>query len=97
LAVHACVTAAEVRRLIRWMAKPDYVDEACVVLVRIPLVGGSDEQLTYVVGCPSPEEAIILIREEHAASNPGAKIIASRLTQNDTKGFKLKPREIRPW
>jgi hypothetical protein len=38
---------------------------------------------------------IILIRDEYAA--PGAKIIASRLTQNDTKGFKLKPGEIRPW
>lgn len=77
------------------MEKSDYLDEACVVLVRIPLVGGSDEQFTYIVGCPNPEEAIILIRDEYAA--PGAKIIASRLTQNDTKGFKLKPGEIRPW
>ena len=79
------------------MTKSDYVDEACVVLVRIPLIGGSDEQLTYIVGCPSPEEAIILIREEYATSNPGAKLIASRLTQDDTKGFRLKPGVIRPW
>jgi hypothetical protein len=79
------------------MEKSDYVDEACVVLVRIPLIGGSDEQLTYVVGCPSPEDAIILIREEYATSNPGAKIIASRLTQNDTERLQLKPGEIRPW
>jgi hypothetical protein len=56
LAVHAFVTATEVRRLFRWMEKSDYLDEACVVLVRIPLVGGSDEQFTYIVGCPNPEE-----------------------------------------
>ena len=79
------------------MTKSDYVDEACVVLVRIPLIGGSDEQLTYIVGCPSPQEAIFLIRDEYATSNPGAKFIASRLTQNDTKGFMLKSGEIRPW
>jgi hypothetical protein len=34
---------------------------------------------------------------QFGGGSPGAKIIASRLTQNDTKGFKLKPREIRPW
>jgi hypothetical protein len=68
----------------------EYVDEACVVLVREP------ERAVYVVGYATPEEAKEAIRQLYQTER-NIELVASQLSAGDVKGLKLKPKQVRPW
>jgi hypothetical protein len=74
---------------------PEYVDEAFTVLVHIH-GGGAPQRETYVVGCPTREEAEARIRGLYPME-ADVKVFATQLSANETKGQKLMAGEFRPW
>ena len=75
---------------------PQYVDEAFVVLVHIPLDNGETQRESYVIGCSTREEAEARIRYLYPLE-PNIKLFASPLTATEMEGLKLMAREFRPW
>ena len=75
---------------------PEYVDEAFTVLVHIHVSGGSPQRETYVVGCPTREEAEARIRGLYPME-ADVKVFATQLSGTETKGQKLMAGELRPW
>jgi hypothetical protein len=75
---------------------PQYVDEAFVVLVHIPLDNGETQRESYVIGCSTREEAEATIGDLYP-SELNIKLFASPLTAMETKGLKLMAGEFKPW
>jgi hypothetical protein len=75
---------------------PQYVDEAFVVLVHIPLDNGETQRESYVIGCSTREEAEAVIGDLYP-SERNVKLFASPLTATETKGLKLMAGEFKPW
>jgi hypothetical protein len=75
---------------------PQYVDEAFVVLIHIPVDNGAPQRESYVVGCSTRKEAEAKIRSLYP-SESNIRLFASRLTANETKGLKLTAGEFRSW
>jgi hypothetical protein len=72
------------------------IDEGFVVLVHIPVGGGLPYQDTYLVGCPTHEEAQAKIKDLYP-SEPNIKLYVSPLRVGDTKDLKLARNEVREW
>ncbi|SHG10390.1 hypothetical protein SAMN05444169_0553 [Bradyrhizobium erythrophlei] len=75
---------------------PEYVDEAFTVLVHIHGSGGAPRRETYVVGCPTREEAEARIRGLYPLELE-VKVFATSLSATETKAQKLMAGEFRPW
>ena len=75
---------------------PQYVDEAFVVLVHIPLDNGETQRESYVIGCSTREEAEAVIGDLYP-SERNVKLFASPLTATEMEGLKLMAGEFRPW
>ena len=75
---------------------PEYVDEAFKVMVHIHGSGGARQRETYVVGCPTREEAEAKIRGLYPIE-VDAKVFAIALSAIETEGQRLMPGEFRPW
>ena len=75
---------------------PEYVDEAFVVAVHIPVENGPAQRENYIVGCSTREEAEAKIKSLYPGE-PNIKLFASPLSATETKGFKLMAGESRPW
>jgi hypothetical protein len=75
---------------------PQYVDEAFVVLVHIPVDDGAPHRENYVVGCSTREEAEARIKSLYP-SEPNITLFASPLSATETEGLKLMAGEFRPW
>ena len=73
----------------------EYVDEAFKVLVHIHGSGGAPLRETYVVGCPTREEAEAKIRGLYPME-VDAKVFATALSVSETKEQKLMAGEFRP-
>ena len=72
------------------------IAEGFVVLVHIPVGGGLPYQDTYLVGCPTHEEARAKIKDLYP-SEPNIKLYVSPLRVGDTKDLKLARNEVREW
>ena len=72
------------------------IDEGFVVLVHIPVGGGLPYHDTYLVGCPTQEEAEARIKDLYP-SEPNMKLYVSPLRVGDTKDLKLARNEVREW
>ena len=72
------------------------IDEGFVVLVDIPVEGGLPYHDTYLVGCPTQEEAEARIKDLYP-SEPNIKLYVSPLRVGDTKDLKLARNEVREW
>jgi hypothetical protein len=75
---------------------PEFVDEAFTVLVHIPVDGGAPQRETYVIGCPTREEAETRIRGLYPTELE-VRVFATPLCASETKGQKLMAGEYRPW
>jgi hypothetical protein len=75
---------------------PQYVGEAFVVLVHIPLDNGETQRESYVIGCSTREEAEAVIGDLYP-SERNIKLFASPLTATEIEGLKLMAGEFRPW
>ncbi|WP_074830419.1 MULTISPECIES: hypothetical protein [Bradyrhizobium] len=75
---------------------PEYVDEAFTVLVHIHGSGESPMRETYVVGCPTREEAEARIRGLYPTELE-VRVFATPLSVSETKEQKLMAGEFRPW
>jgi hypothetical protein len=75
----------------------EYVDEAFTVLVHIPVIGGGPPQReSYVVGCPTREEAEAKVRGLFPRELE-VRVIATALSVTEAKAQKLSAGEFRPW
>ncbi len=72
------------------------IDEGFVVLVHIPVGSGLPYHDTYLVGCPTQEEAEARIKHLYP-SEPNIKLYVSPLRGGDTKALKLARNEVREW
>ena len=75
---------------------PQYVDEAFVVLVHIPLDNGETQRESYVIGCSTREEAEAVIGDLYP-SERNVKLFASPLSVTETKALNLMAGEFRLW
>jgi hypothetical protein len=72
------------------------IAEGFVVLVHIPVGSGLPYHDTYLVGCPTQEEAEARIKRLYP-SEPNIKLFVSPLRGGDTKTLKLARNEVREW
>jgi len=75
---------------------PQYLDQAFVVLVHIPLDDGEIQRESYVIGCSTREEAEAKIRDLYPSA-ANIKLFASPLTATEVEGLKLMAGQFRPW
>ena len=75
---------------------PQYVNEALVVLVHIPLDNGETQRDSYVIGCSTREAAEARIRDLYPPES-NIKLFASPLSATETTGLNLTAGEFRPW
>jgi hypothetical protein len=75
---------------------PEYVNEAFVVLVHIPVSNGLPQRESFVVGCSTREEAEAKIRSLYP-SEQYIRLFALAVSATETQGLKLAAGEIRTW
>ena len=75
---------------------PEYAVEAFTVLVHIHGSGDAPQRETYVVGCPTREQAEARIRGLYPMELE-VRVFATQLSATEAKEQKLMAGEFRPW